>query len=101
MLNVRQILVSTRARAALMVCLAVGTAGLVAACGQRGALYLPTDPAAAGRATLPEILTPDSLRSSSSSSSSSSQAAPAPAAAASAPAAPTTNGSSAGTEQRK
>ncbi|MDR6519501.1 putative small lipoprotein YifL [Variovorax paradoxus] len=98
MLNVRQILVSTRARAALMVCLAVGTAGLVAACGQRGALYLPTDPAAAGRATLPEILTPDSLRSSSSSSS---QAAPAPAAAASAPAAPTTNGSSAGTEQRK
>jgi predicted small lipoprotein YifL len=84
MLNVHQILVSTRVRAALMVCLAVGTAGLVAACGQRGALYLPTDPAAAGRATLPELMTPDSLRSSSSSSSS--QAAPAPAAAASAPA---------------
>jgi len=94
MLNVRQILVSTRARAALMVCLAVGTAGLVA-CGQRGPLYLPTDPAAAGRATLPELLTPDSLRSSSSSSS---QAAPAPAAAASAPAGSNTNNS---TEQRK
>lgn len=94
MLNVHQILVSTRVRAALMVCLAVGTAGLVAACGQRGALYLPTDPAAAGRATLPELMTPDSLRSSSSSSSS--QAAPAPAAAASAPA-----GSNTSTEQRK
>lgn len=95
MLNVHQILVSTRVRAALMVCLAVGTAGLVAACGQRGALYLPTDPAAAGRATLPELMTPDSLRSSSSSSSS--QAAPAPAAAASAPA----GSSNTSTEQRK
>jgi len=82
MLNVRQILVSTRARAALMVCLVAGTTALVA-CGQRGALYLPTDPAAAGRATLPQLMTPESLRSSSSSSS---EAAPAPAAAASAPA---------------
>ncbi len=100
MLNVRQILVSTRVRAALMVCLAVGTAGLVAACGQRGALYLPTDPAAAGRATLPQLMTPDSLRSSSSPSSSSSQSAPAPAAAASAPAGSATNNDS-GTEQRK
>ncbi|MFS2098917.1 lipoprotein [Variovorax sp. Varisp85] len=82
MLNVRQILVSTRARAALMVCLVAGTTALVA-CGQRGALYLPTDPAAAGRATLPQLMTPESLRSSSSISS---EAAPAPAAAASAPA---------------
>jgi len=82
MLNVRQILVSTRARAALMVCLVAGTTALVA-CGQRGALYLPTDPAAAGRATLPQLMTPESLRSSSSSSS---EAAPAPAAATSAPA---------------
>jgi len=65
-----------------MVCLVAGTTALVA-CGQRGALYLPTDPAAAGRATLPQLMTPDSLRSSSSSSS---EAAPAPAAAASAPA---------------
>lgn len=83
MLNVRQILVSTRARAALMVCLVAGATGLVA-CGQRGALYLPTDPAAAGRATLPQLMTPDSLRSSSSRSGEA--AAPAPAAAASAPA---------------
>ncbi|MDP9602595.1 UNVERIFIED_ORG: putative small lipoprotein YifL [Variovorax paradoxus] len=91
---------STRVRAALMVCLAVGAAGLVAACGQRGPLYLPTDPAAAGRATLPELMTPDSLRSSpSTSSTSSSQAAPAPAAAASAPAG--SNSNNTGTEQRK
>nr|WP_093211089.1 MULTISPECIES: lipoprotein [unclassified Variovorax] len=96
MLNVRQILVSTRARAVLMVCLVAGTTALVA-CGQRGALYLPTDPAAAGRATLPQLMTPDSLRSSSSSSSSS-EAAPAPAAAASAPA---RNSSSNTTEPRK
>jgi len=27
-------------------------------CGQRGALYLPTEPAAQDRATLPQILTP-------------------------------------------
>jgi len=65
-----------------MVCLVAGTTALVA-CGQRGALYLPTDPAAAGRATLPQLMTPESLRSSSSISS---EAAPAPAAAASAPA---------------
>lgn len=83
-----------------MVCLAVGAAGLVAACGQRGPLYLPTDPAAAGRATLPELMTPDSLRSSpSTSSTSSSQTAPAPAAAASAPAG--SNSNNTGTEQRK
>jgi predicted small lipoprotein YifL len=31
---------------------------LLAACGQRGPLYLPTEPAAANRATLPQILTP-------------------------------------------
>lgn len=29
-----------------------------AGCGQRGPLYLPTDPAAANRATLPELLNP-------------------------------------------
>ncbi|WP_176667935.1 lipoprotein [Variovorax sp. SG517] len=100
MLNVHQILVSARVRAALMVCLAVGAAGLVAACGQRGPLYLPTDPAAAGRATLPELMTPESLRPSSSTTSStpSNQAAPAPAAAASAPAG---NSNNTGTEQRK
>ncbi|MFM9922095.1 lipoprotein [Variovorax sp. H27-G14] len=73
---------SHRARAVLMVCLVAGTTALVA-CGQRGALYLPTDPAATGRATLPQLLTPDAL-----SPSSSNAAVPAPAAAASAPAAP-------------
>jgi len=31
--------------------------GLVG-CGQRGALYLPTEPAAQDRASLPQILTP-------------------------------------------
>lgn len=67
-----------------MVCLVAGTTALVA-CGQRGALYLPTDPAAVGRATLPQLMTPESLRSSPASTT---EAAPAsaPAAAASAPA---------------
>jgi predicted small lipoprotein YifL len=31
---------------------------LLAACGQQGALYLPTDPAAQQRATLPQTLLP-------------------------------------------
>lgn len=35
-------------------------AGL-AGCGQRGELFLPADPAAAGRATLPESLRPGSV----------------------------------------
>ncbi|MDO8252866.1 MAG: lipoprotein [Rhodoferax sp.] len=30
----------------------------LSACGQQGALYLPTEPAAAKRATLPETLSP-------------------------------------------
>lgn len=50
MLNVRQILVSAIGLCAL----GVGLAG----CGQKGPLYLPTDPAAANRATLPSLLTP-------------------------------------------
>jgi predicted small lipoprotein YifL len=62
-----------------MVCLAVGAAGL-AACGQKGALYLPDDPAAAQRATLPQLLTPGG-------SDATPSATPAPAAASSAPAA--------------
>jgi predicted small lipoprotein YifL len=78
-----------------MVCLVAGAAGLVA-CGQRGPLYLPTDPAAAGRATLPQLITPDSLRS-----SSSSEAAAAPAAAASAPAAAASAPAGNTTEPRK
>lgn len=31
---------------------------LLGACGQKGSLYLPTEPAAANRATLPETLRP-------------------------------------------
>jgi predicted small lipoprotein YifL len=70
MLNVRQILVSAIGLCAL----GVGLAG----CGQKGPLYLPTDPAAANRATLPSLLTP-SVRSRA-------EDAPAPAPASSAPA---------------
>ena len=50
MLKVRQILVS----AVGLFILGVGLAG----CGQKGELYLPTDPAAANRATLPSLLRP-------------------------------------------
>ncbi|RZL63193.1 MAG: hypothetical protein EOP81_13620 [Variovorax sp.] len=71
MLNVRQILVSALG----LFVLGVGLAG----CGQRGPLYLPTDPAAANRATLPQVLTPRR-------STTADAAAPAPAAAGSAPA---------------
>jgi predicted small lipoprotein YifL len=31
---------------------------LVSGCGQKGGLYLPTDPAARDRATLPQVLSP-------------------------------------------
>jgi predicted small lipoprotein YifL len=50
MLNVRQILVS----AAGLALIGVSLAG----CGQKGPLFLPTDPAARDRATLPELLKP-------------------------------------------
>src|SRR5690606_9124552 len=50
MLRVHQILAS---RVALMACVAA-----LSACGQRGPLFLPSDPAARQRATLPETLTP-------------------------------------------
>lgn len=52
MLNVRQILVSAIGLALVGVAL-VG-------CGQKGPLYLPTDPAAKNRATLPELVLPGS-----------------------------------------
>ncbi|MBU1357371.1 MAG: lipoprotein [Gammaproteobacteria bacterium] len=52
MLNVCRILVSALSLALL--------AGALSACGQRGPLYLPTDPAAKGRATLPQLLIPNS-----------------------------------------
>ena len=38
--------------------LALGAAALLSACGQKGPLFLPTGEAAAGRATLPETLSP-------------------------------------------
>ncbi|AVP58715.1 LPS translocon maturation chaperone LptM [Pulveribacter suum] len=50
MLTSRRILVTT-------LCLAAAVAS-VAGCGQRGPLYLPTDPAAAQRASLPDTLRP-------------------------------------------
>lgn len=50
MLNVRQILVSAIGLSILGVALT--------ACGQKGPLYLPTDPAARDRATLPSLLVP-------------------------------------------
>ena len=50
MLLFRQILVSTFV-------LGMGAVTLTA-CGQQGPLYLPTEPAAAHRATLPETLLP-------------------------------------------
>ncbi len=55
MFNICRILISNRHRR-----LAVATAGLMllAACGQKGALFLPTEPAAQGRATLPQTLRP-------------------------------------------
>ncbi|RUP30752.1 MAG: hypothetical protein EKK45_08305 [Curvibacter sp.] len=43
--------------------MALVAVGALCGCGQRGPLYLPQDPAAAQRATLPQVLTPDSLRS--------------------------------------
>ncbi|MHA7599474.1 LPS translocon maturation chaperone LptM [Alicycliphilus sp. T452] len=53
MLRARQILVRT-------IALALSAAAL--GCGQRGPLYLPTEPAAAQRATLPETLNPAAPR---------------------------------------
>lgn len=54
-----QILVSRPAgRRALALAALLALAG----CGQKGPLYLPSDPAAAGRATLPETLAPAVLQ---------------------------------------
>jgi len=50
MLRYLQILVSTIVFGISAVCLT--------ACGQQGALYLPTEPAAANRSSLPETLLP-------------------------------------------
>ncbi|MBA2962586.1 MULTISPECIES: LPS translocon maturation chaperone LptM [Ramlibacter] len=54
MLTFDSILCSVPRRPAL----AVAAALLLGACGQRGPLYLPTEPAAAGRASLPQSLNP-------------------------------------------
>lgn len=40
--------------------IATAAMAALAGCGQRGPLYLPTEPAAAGRLTLPEVLFPTS-----------------------------------------
>lgn len=72
-----------------MVCLSAVSFGLVA-CGQRGALYLPTDPAATQRATLPQLIgVSDGL------------AAPKPAATSSAPASAAAGGTTTTTPAQK
>ncbi|MEO7939992.1 MAG: lipoprotein [Burkholderiaceae bacterium] len=48
MLRIRQILVSAGTLAVVTV--------ILTACGQKGALFIPTEPAAANRATLPQTL---------------------------------------------
>lgn len=58
MLNAQRILVSANSRAALGVAVLSALVVSVSACGQRGPLYLPTDPAAAQRATLPQTVVP-------------------------------------------
>ncbi|MDP9898511.1 LPS translocon maturation chaperone LptM [Variovorax ginsengisoli] len=93
MLNVRQILVT----AAGLTALGVGLSG----CGLKGPLYLPTDPAAANRATLPSLMlpslgktetaTPAAAPASPVPDTSSPAAAPVPAPASSAPARSGTN----------
>jgi predicted small lipoprotein YifL len=55
MYGVLQILVSPYAG---RLALAAAVVALLGACGQKGPLFLPTEPAAAGRATLPETLSP-------------------------------------------
>jgi predicted small lipoprotein YifL len=55
MLKVCQILDSARIRALV---LAMAGVALLAGCGQKGTLYLPTGEAAASRATLPQALNP-------------------------------------------
>jgi predicted small lipoprotein YifL len=55
MLNVCQILVIASLR---RVALAASVVAMLAACGQKGPLFLPTDPAAQGRATLTETIRP-------------------------------------------
>lgn len=58
MFGVPQILVSPSSRRRVLASCALAAAGLLAACGQKGPLFLPTGEAAAGRATLPQTLAP-------------------------------------------
>lgn len=55
MFGVLQILVSPPAGKLV---LATAVVAVLAACGQKGPLFLPNEPAAAGRATLTETLAP-------------------------------------------
>lgn len=55
MLNVPKILVSAPP---LRLALATVVVGMLAGCGQKGPLFLPTEAAAAQRATLPQTLSP-------------------------------------------
>jgi len=57
MLRTSQILVRALALAALAA-IAISALLATAGCGQPGALYLPTEPAAAHRATLPQAMIP-------------------------------------------
>jgi predicted small lipoprotein YifL len=55
MLTLRSILCSSPWRHGLLAATAVAS---LAGCGQKGDLFLPTEPAAADRATLPQIIVP-------------------------------------------
>ena len=55
MMNVSRILVVAPGRKLV---LAAGVAALLCGCGQKGDLFIPTGPAAEGRLTLPQVLTP-------------------------------------------
>ncbi len=58
MSGVLQILVSTPARRRSLALAALAGTCLLAACGQKGPLYIPTGEEAAGRRTLPQTLSP-------------------------------------------
>lgn len=58
MSGVLQILVSTPARRRPLALAVLAGTCLLAACGQKGPLYMPTGAEAAGRRTLPQTLSP-------------------------------------------